>query len=126
MSEASDTRPKRQFLRTPLSILVQYRFSPLEDFSYEYTTDLSPGGVFLRTDEPRALGSVIFLQFTLRDGSRLMEGTGKVVRVIQRGTPGQVPGMGVQFTGFDDESLALIRTLCEATERAGLRLKPKP
>jgi uncharacterized protein (TIGR02266 family) len=102
---------KRKYPRTPLSILVQYRFNTFEDFLAEYSVNLSMGGIFIRTDQPKEEGSIIYLQFTLADGSRLIEGMGKVVRVNPPGVPGRVAGMGIEFLNFDDESMALVEEI---------------
>ena len=45
-----------------------------------------------------------------KDGSKLIEGLGKVVRVSEgKGTDS---GMGVEFVDFDTESMALIEEIC--------------
>jgi molecular chaperone DnaK len=108
---------RRKHPRTPLSLLVQYRFNSFEDFLAEYSLDISPGGMFIRTAEPREMGAMIYLQFQLKDGSKLIEGLGKVVWVNPPGTPGKAAGMGVEFVNFDDESMALIADIC-ASKRA--------
>lgn len=99
---------KRRFARTALSLLVQYRFNTFEDFLAEYSVNLSAGGMFIRTDQPKEEGAIIYLQFSLKDGSRLVEGMGRVVRVNPPGAPGRVAGMGIEFLNFDAESMALI------------------
>lgn len=99
---------RRRHERVPLSLLVQYRVNTFEDFLAEYSADLSAGGMFIRTGEPRELGAMIYLQFWLNDGSKLIEGLGKVVRVNPPGDPQRPPGMGVEFVNFDDDSMALI------------------
>jgi uncharacterized protein (TIGR02266 family) len=104
---------RRRHPRTPLSMLVQYRFDTFEDFLAEYSLNLSPGGLFICTDEPREEGSVIYVQFSLKDGSRLIEGMGRVVRVNPKGGSGPV-GMGVEFLNFDEDSLALVHQICAA------------
>lgn len=106
---------QRKHPRTPLALLVQYRFNSFEDFLSEYAVNLSPGGMFIRTDAPAELGSMISMLFSLKDGSKLIEGMGRVVRVIPTGAAAdQVPGMGVEFVDFDEESSALIRQICDA------------
>jgi molecular chaperone DnaK len=93
-------------------MLVQYRFDTLEDFVAEYSVNLSPGGIFIATEKPKGVGAIVYLQFALKDGSRLIEGLGQVARVVRPG--GAEPaGMGVQFLNFDEESLALVRKICE-------------
>lgn len=109
---AEDDRRRRRHPRTPLSILVQYRFNSFEDFLAEYSVNLSPGGMFIRTDEPRELGEMVYLQFTLQDGSRLIEGLGKVVWVNDPKDRTRTPGMGIEFVNFDEDSAALIEEIC--------------
>ncbi len=99
---------RRKHPRVPLQLLVQYRFDTFEDFLAEYSVDLSSGGMFVRTTTPREEGSFIYLQFALRDGLRLIEGLGKVVRVNPPGDPDRVPGMGIEFVNLDPDSQALI------------------
>src|SRR2546423_6590799 len=114
---ADDPQPpggdnRRRHPRTPLSLLVQFRFNTFEDFLAEYSVNISPGGMFIRTTEPREEGSMIYLQFSLKDGSKLIEGLGRVVRVNPEGDPGREPGMGIEFVNFDEESMQLIEEIC--------------
>jgi len=101
---------KRKSPRAELHILVQFRFDTFEDFLAEYSIDISVGGMFLRTDHPRPEGSMIYLQFALRDGSKLIEGLGKVVRVNPGGTD-RPAGMGVEFVNLDEDSRVLIEEI---------------
>ena len=119
MSDDAAYSKRRKFDRTALSLLVQFRFSTLEDFLAEYSVNISPGGMFIHTDEPREEGSMIYLQFSLKDGSKLIEGMGRVVRVNPAGDPQHPAGMGVEFVNFDDESMALVEEICN--RRAGPR-----
>lgn len=109
MSPAPDKQ--RKYPRTQVSLLVQYRFNSLEDFLAEYSVNLSPGGIFISTDNPPAVGSMLYLQFSLKDGSKLIEGLGRVAQ-IQPGGPGVPRGMGVEFVQFDEESLDLVAKIC--------------
>ena len=108
----SDPADKRRHPRTPLNVLVQFRFDTFDEFLAEYSVNISPGGIFVTTDEPREEGAVIYLQFALKDGSKLIEGMGKVVRVNPAGDPKRPSGMGIEFINFDDESMALIAEIC--------------
>ncbi len=103
---------RRQYPRAPVSLLIQYRFDTLEDFLAEYSTDVSIGGMFIRTQDVRDEGSLIYLQFCLRDGAKLIEGLGRVVR-INPATDDEPGGMGVEFVNFDDESMKLIAQIVE-------------
>lgn len=112
--DAPSSGNKRRYVRTPLSLLVQYRFNTFDDFLAEYSKDISPGGMFIRTNEPREEGSMIYLQFSLKDGSKLIEGLGRVVRVNRPDDPDRTPGMGIEFVNFDEESMALIQEICDS------------
>lgn len=104
---------KRRHPRTPLNVLVQFRFDTFADFLAEYSLNISPGGLFIRTEVPRQEGMIIYLQFSLRDGSKLIEGMGRVVRVnAPPGTAKRPAGMGVEFVNFDEPSMALIAEIC--------------
>lgn len=122
MSDPDNHDERRKHPRTPLSLLVQFRFNTFEDFLADYSQDISPGGMFIRTDDPKEEGSIIYLQFSLKDGSRLIEGMGKVVRCNPPGEKGRIAGMGIEFLNFDDESMALIQEICATREAQG---KPK-
>lgn len=103
--------------RAPLSTLVQFRFESLEEFLAEYSVDLSPSGIFVRSDEPPEVGAAVYLQFSLADGSRLIEGLGRVARTVAPG--GATPsGFAVEFVDFDDEALAAVQRLCDAVPRS--------
>jgi uncharacterized protein (TIGR02266 family) len=107
---------RRRYPRVPLNMLIQYRFETFEDFMSEYSSNISEGGMFICTDEAREEGSMVYLQFALNDGTKLIEGLGRVVRVnpANRENP---QGIGVEFVNFDEESRALIQAIVE--ERSG-------
>jgi type IV pilus assembly protein PilZ len=116
MSEEKKNDERRKFARVPLSLLIQYRFDTLDEFLAEYSTDISLGGMFIRTDEPKEEGSLVYLQFYLRDGAKLIEGLGRVVRVHRSEDPASddmTPGMGIEFVNFDEPSMDLIRQIVE-------------
>lgn len=115
-SEDGSGSEKRRFARTALSLLVQYRFNTFEDFLAEYSVNLSAGGIFIRTDQPKPEGSIIYLQFSLKDGSRLIEGMGRVVRVNPPGVAGRVAGMGIEFLNFDEDSTQLIAEIVSSRQ----------
>jgi len=110
MTSGSD-RTERKHRRTRVSLLVQYRFNSLEDFLAEYAINLSPGGIFIATDDPSPVGTMLYLQFSLKDGSKLIEGMGRVAH-IQQPTADQPRGMGVEFVQFDADSMALVAKIC--------------
>lgn len=115
-------RERRQFDRAPLNMLVQFRLGDMDEFMRDYAANISLGGIFIRTREPRDRGSMIYLQFRLKDGSKLIEGLGKVVHVNPPESP--APGMGVEFVNLDDESRRLIKEIVK--ERGGENASETP
>lgn len=110
-TDEADGAERRRSPRVPLQLLVQYRFDSLDDFLAEYSVDMSVGGMFIRTHKPREEGAFVYLQFALRDGPRLIEGLGRVVRVNPPDVEGSVPGMGIEFVNMDAESNELIEEI---------------
>jgi uncharacterized protein (TIGR02266 family) len=109
---------QRKHPRAPLGLLVQYRFDTFEAFMSEMAVDISLGGMFIRTDEPRELGSLVYLQFALQDGEKLIEGLGRVVRVNPKGGPG-TPGMGIEFVNLDEQSHELVEQVVRGNMERG-------
>jgi type IV pilus assembly protein PilZ len=114
---------RRRYPRVPLSLLIQYRFDTLEDFLSEYSTNISIGGMFIRTDKPKDEGTLVYLQFYLRDGAKLIEGLGRVVRVNPADSASDKTevGMGIEFVNFDEESMELIHQIVERNMAAAGR-----
>jgi uncharacterized protein (TIGR02266 family) len=102
---------RRRHPRARLQMLIQLRFNSLEDFLTEYATDISVSGMFIRTEEPREEGTLVYLQFLLRGGQKLIEGLARVVRVNPPGDKERVAGVGVEFVNLDPESVALIEEI---------------
>jgi len=75
--------------------------------------------MFIRSTDPPEVGSVIFLQFTLRDGSRLVEGLARVAWRLgpeEAAVQEREPGMGITFMHFDEESRTVIETIVASSE----------
>lgn len=92
-------------------MLVQFRLHDLEEFMREHAMNISVGGMFLRTTEPHPRDSMIYLQFRLADGAKLIEGLGRVVHVNP--PDHAAPGMGIEFVNLDAESREFIDRLIQ-------------
>jgi uncharacterized protein (TIGR02266 family) len=97
--------------RAWLSPLVQVRFHDLDEFLAMHAANLSAGGMFIATREPREVGALLYLQFYLEDGETLIEGMGKVVwrRSTGEARSDAPAGMGIAFISLDKRSEELIR-----------------
>jgi uncharacterized protein (TIGR02266 family) len=100
---------RRTTVRVPLNLLVQYRNDSADALFCEYALDISEGGIFIRSDNPQDSGSMLYLQFVLKNGIRLIEGLGKVAHISPFGS--KIRGMGIQFVNLDENSRDTIRLL---------------
>ncbi|HEY7215287.1 MAG TPA: TIGR02266 family protein [Thermoanaerobaculia bacterium] len=103
------TNIPRDSRRVPLQTRVQFKFDRFSGFISEYSANISPGGLFLRTREPRPPGTVLDLEFRLGDGYELIRGRGEViwVRAEDEG-PSRPGGMGIRFLELSEGSRELI------------------
>jgi len=105
----SGGRERRINKRIALDLLVQFRLKTMDDFLTEHASNISTGGMFIRTDSPKPLGSMVYLQFQLEQGKTLIEGLGRVVHV--NAASSQAPGMGIEFVNLDDASEEVISNI---------------
>jgi uncharacterized protein (TIGR02266 family) len=95
--------PRRAFPR--VNARFEVRFATVQDFVLQYAANISAGGVFVQTDDPPLLETVVKVEMDL-PGSGPVQASGRVVHRVSkedaslRGTP---PGMGVQFVDASDE-----------------------
>ena len=90
---------------------VNREFTSVEEFILEYVSNVSRTGVFIRTDDPLAIGTKVNLRFTvIMDELETIEGQGEVVRVVKQGKD-EPAGMGVVFTELNNYSKKLIERI---------------
>jgi uncharacterized protein (TIGR02266 family) len=95
-------------------VTVNKEFESIDAFVSEYVTNISRGGVFIRSKNPLPAGTEVNLKFSiLTDDFEMIEGLGRVVRVDE-------DGMAVVFTELTSESRALVEQLTEANRPAEL------
>jgi len=85
---------------------INQEFESIEEFIAEYVTNISHGGVFIRSRNPLPVGTKVNLKFSvILDDFETVEGEGEVVRVNDEAGR---KGMGVAFTRLTAESKELI------------------
>lgn len=93
--------------RSEQRLTINKEFDSFDQFVEEYVTNISKSGVFIRTNEPLAVGSRVDLRFTVvMDGIETIEGEGEVVRVAT-----DPPGMAVVFRSLSHYSERLVEQL---------------
>lgn len=80
-----------------ISVALKVSYLSKGDLQKDLVTNLSPGGLFVRTSKPLDPGTDVDLEVLLADEDTPIHVRGKVVWL--RPEPGQPSGMGIQFTG---------------------------
>jgi uncharacterized protein (TIGR02266 family) len=73
--------------------------------------NISKGGMFIKTNSPHPLGTVLSLEFTLPGRKETIHATGLVVwhhKPAQTNVSSHEPGMGIKLTEINPMDLALI------------------
>jgi type IV pilus assembly protein PilZ len=92
---------KRQHDRIPVALKVSY--PSRGDLQRDLVTDLSPGGLFIRTSRPLDIGTDVDLEVTVDAEDPPITVRGRVVWLRSTGAK---EGMGIQFTGVMGPVLA--------------------
>jgi Tfp pilus assembly protein PilZ len=73
--------------------------------------DLSEGGIYIQTTEPKQLGSLIAMEIKLFENDKPLLVKGRVIRIIYKSGARQKfpPGMAVQFEGLSEQDREKIR-----------------
>jgi Tfp pilus assembly protein PilZ len=88
-------------------VAINHEFASVDELVSEYVTNISRSGVFIRSDNPLPVGTLVNLCFSvILDDLETVTGVGKVVRVSQNPL-----GMGIVFVELDSVSEKIIESL---------------
>ncbi len=106
--------------RMPLETRVLLKFDRFSGFISEFSSNISQGGMFIRTRTPEPIGTVLDFGFRLGDDYELIHGRGEVVwvRALDESDE-RLAGMGIRFLELSAGSRELIRKMVETYEQAG-------
>src|SRR5215471_3487954 len=112
----ADNRDKqkmpRQAPRLEHELPVAYK--TVDGFITDWAINISRGGVFINTPDPLPVGTTVRLIISLPDTAFPFDLVGRVTRVNEVDNPSQqVPGMGIEFIGIDDEKRNRIQRLVD-------------
>jgi molecular chaperone DnaK len=114
---------KRSGQRTPVGLLLKLSYGTVDEFVERFASNISRGGVFIRTRDPKAVGTLLAFELRLHGGEVVVRGQG-VVRWIQpedpAARPPAAPGMGVQFLELDERSREIVERMVTLKEKRGL------
>jgi type IV pilus assembly protein PilZ len=93
---------QRRAARLHHEIPVAYK--SVGSFLSDWATNISQGGLFINTRNPLPVGTSVKILIQLPGTSFPCELAGRVTRVAEFDNhANMVPGMGIEFTGVDDE-----------------------
>jgi uncharacterized protein (TIGR02266 family) len=96
--------PRRAFPRYNANFAV--RFATVQDFVLEYAANISAGGVFVHTENPPPLKTIVQVEMELPGSGTAVPARGIVVHRVTKEDAqkrGTLAGVGVQFMDADDE-----------------------
>jgi uncharacterized protein (TIGR02266 family) len=97
----------RQEQRKPVKVVINYR--TIDQFFSEIGTNLSTGGVFVKSQNPLPVGTEIKISFNIPQFECYIESNGVVVH---NGTA-ENPGMGIKFKGLTDRAKKLLQDVLD-------------
>ncbi len=108
MSQIPTTR-KHQ--RAAVNLLIDYQ--TLDQFFHDYATNISLGGVFIRSRNPLPVGTKLRVAFSLPGLTDMVETVGEVAHVLDERSREGYAGMGIRFQDLDPLSKRVVDQLIE-------------
>ena len=105
----TDGSDRRKSPRSEAVIPVDY--SAVDVFFSEFTTNINEGGMFVVTDQPHPVETLVTLRFRLPGGEEPCEVVGRVVWVRHQADDEGPRGMGIEFETLDDQTRRRINDL---------------
>jgi molecular chaperone DnaK len=105
------SQEKRKDTRVPVGLTVKLGYGSLDEFIERHALNISRGGIFIRTRDPKPIGTPVTFAIELKGGEKVIRGKGVVTWTTPPSAPGEpakAPGMGVKFTELDQESRGLV------------------
>lgn len=112
--------PRRAFPRYNAKFAV--RFATVQDFVLEYAANISAGGLFVHTEHPPPLKTVVRVEMELPGGGAPVPARGLVVHRLTKDEAerrGSLAGFGMQFIDANDEFRARIDAAIEQILKEG-------
>ncbi len=91
---------------------IKLKYPDVDTFIQKYAVNISRGGIFIATKQPKPVGTFVKFEFLLSDagGTSIIRGEGQVqwTKEFDPEHPGKPHGMGVKFSRLDRDSQAVI------------------
>ncbi len=103
--------------RLEYELPVAYR--TVSGFVTDWAVNISRGGLFINTQKPLPVGTLVRLIISLPGTEFPFDLTGRVTRVNETHiAPNQIPGMAIEFVNVDDEKRVRIEEFVDRLRKA--------
>src|SRR5687768_10729459 len=100
---------QRKDSRSAASLKVKYKSATVDEFVLQFGTDVSRGGIFIKTKSPLEAGALLKLELQLSTAAAVISGIGRVAwRRVASQDPAKPPGMGIKFIKLEPASQAIV------------------
>lgn len=106
-------------MRVCIPFVVEAKFEGDTDFQPFLITDVSWGGLYLRMDQPKPIGTQIVLLIPAREGQGCVEVQGRVATQNKLVEGRTIPGVGISFDEIDHDTKSLIQSLVDRMMNSG-------
>lgn len=111
-----DVDARRRDPRRAVNLLIDYQ--SLDQFFNDYATNISLGGVFIRSRNPLPVGTRLRVAFSLPGLEKMVETVGEVAHVMDGRSQDGFVGMGIRFNDLDSKAKGLIDKLVTSNHEA--------
>ncbi len=109
----------------PIGLSVRLPFASPEEFLARYGSNLTRGGIYLRSRSLKNPGTSVLLEIKIENGARVLYASAVVAYVT--GNKGEgVPGMGFKFITLDAVSRRFLESAAAAMPHARSNEPPVP
>ena len=91
-------------------VVVRVNYQTVDDLFSEFARNINEGGLFVETERPHPVGTLVTLQFQIPGSEDPIKVHGLVVR-ISEGSASEPPGMGIEFGDLDGDARQHINEL---------------
>ncbi len=125
MRAVLENRRSPHQVRKAVNLTVKLAHKGVDEFVEKYATNISVGGLFIRTRDPQPLGTLVHFKIEIANSQRMLQGTAVVKWIRGPTDPAGPPGMGLEFKELDAASHAVVKRIL-AGNQAPSALAPPP
>jgi uncharacterized protein (TIGR02266 family) len=118
---SDDPADRRSAPRFAATFRIRLGYPDISAFLDGYAVNISKGGIYVPTKQPREKGTEVRFELLLKDGSAAVCGAGRVAwsKAFDPAKPGERYGMGVQFVSLEGASEDIVKRAMAWREKHG-------